>query len=120
MEFIKSQRGKNLLVHNNHIYYLNKQNNASQHWNSKVRTCIGSLKLEYSGEIALSDHNHPLDLNDLDKRKMDQRLKDKGENTTCLTREIYENTVLIEGKSTLQKRNSVYKNILNVRKKKKK
>lgn len=118
MKFLKSTRGKDLLIKDNFVYNHEKTSEDCTSWRCKVRTCQGRLKVYNNGQILTVQHNHDPPETEVENIFARNRCIEKVAKTNYSNKEIFKDEILRKCSLTDIKKKSFYKTMSNNRKKK--
>jgi len=79
MEYVKSQRGKDLLEFEHYFYRLNRESKTSgvKYFKCRNNDCKGTLHVIEGIPTPKRDHNHEDDRVEIAKKKLKNKLKEK-------------------------------------------
>jgi len=103
LELLKSQRGKDLLIHENFIYTLDHTKNSITRWRCQDRTCRGSVFFDDDNNLIRSvTHQHSHVPEKIEKLRLVQSIRNRAISTTERASDIIANHIsLIENNETV-------------------
>jgi hypothetical protein len=82
-EFVKGQRGNDLLIYENYVYNKDYNHDGSVRWRCSNRSCRGAVYLDHENSITKqTEHSHPPVPEKISKLKIMANIKEKAATTT--------------------------------------
>ena len=92
ISFIKSQKGKALLVESDYIFKLNKTTTTTKYWKCTNNGCSAKIHTGVHDKLVkiIDHHNHPPEKEDIQVREFREKVKHRAINETTPIRRIYD------------------------------
>ncbi|CAM4832775.1 unnamed protein product [Rotaria magnacalcarata] len=92
ISFIKSQKGKQLLIAIEYIFKLNKTTTTTKYWKCVVNSCSAKIHTDLNGHLVKinDDHSHPSEKETIEVREFREKVKQRAINETTPIPRIYD------------------------------
>ncbi|CAF3073065.1 unnamed protein product [Rotaria sp. Silwood2] len=92
ISFIKSQKGKTLLVANEYVFKLNKTTTTTKYWKCTYNGCSSKIHTDLNDKLlkTIDDHSHPSEKEVIQVREFREKVKQRAVNETTPIPRIYD------------------------------
>lgn len=92
ISFIKSQKGKLMLVIDDYMFKLNRESKTTKYWICTFGGCLSKVHTTLDNQLIeiLEQHNHPSEKEKIEVRKFREKVKERAVNETTPVPQIYE------------------------------
>lgn len=90
--FIKSQKGKPMIVIDDYIFKFNRESKTTKHWICTYTGCSSKIHTSLDNQLisVIDNHNHPSEKEKIEIRRLREKMKERAVVETTPIPQIYE------------------------------